>query len=104
MIVQLKFEGPQAEFLAKAAPASRAAYCRSAIMRACSATLGEDAPEAPPRKGPEAGSRIPEARALGLSTSEYRRRVGVLARAGQAATQEAVAAVPPAKKRQAQVK
>lgn len=105
MIVQLKFEGAQADFVKRASEGkNRSALCRAGILRAAAAVLGEDIPEGEPRKGPEAGSRDPVAKALNLSTGEYRRRLGKLASVGNTEpTPEQILAVPAAKKRQAKV-
>jgi len=93
-IVQLQFEGAQAEAL-RSIPGNRSAFARRAIALAFAAQTGSDFPEAAQKTRGVAGSRLPEARALGLSTGEYQRRVKVLAKAGVAVTPEAVAGVPP---------
>jgi hypothetical protein len=100
-IIQLEFHGEQAEAMRREdLGPNRSAFCRKAIATAFSAATGEDFPSAPERTSGVAGSRLPEARALSLSTSEYLRRVRVLGKAGVEVTPDAVAGVPPLPKRE----
>jgi hypothetical protein len=105
---QIKFVDAQAEFVheARAAltvPMSGTAFCEMACLQAAASVLGRPAPE---RSTPKraitfgvAGSRVPEAKALGLTTHEYKRRIKVLALAGLEPTNDNVARVPAAPKR-----
>lgn len=104
MIIAVKLSGAQAEFVSQAiAGGNASAFARNAVLATSAALLGADAPSAPESPS-KAGSRVPEARALGLSTAEYRRRCRVLARAGVSEpTPEQVSAVPPSKLRGAKV-
>jgi hypothetical protein len=57
-------------------------------------------PPTPERRGAPPGSRLPEARDLGLSTVEYRRRLRCLAQAGiTAPSREQILGVKPAPRR-----
>ncbi len=84
--VQVRFTGStsvHAEFVKRAIAASglsQASFGEQALLNEAAEILGEDAPELEKRSASEfsfgeKGSRLPEAKALDLSTKEYKRRV-----------------------------
>lgn len=99
MLIAVKFVGAQEQFVEEALiDRNRSKAAREALLAFCERLTGETAPPSPGR-GNASGSRLPEARSLGLSTIEYRRRVRALTKVGVEPTPEAIAACPPAKRR-----
>jgi hypothetical protein len=102
--VQVKLTGARAAFARAAvveSGGSAAKFALDALLNECSDVLEVDIPPAEKvARGPvKAGSRIPEANALGLSSVEYKRRVRVLETAGVQVTPENVSKVPAAQTR-----
>lgn len=99
MLIAVKFTGDQETFVESTLEGqNRSAAAREALLAFCESATGQTRPPAPERAS-VSGSRLPEARALGLSTVEYRRRERALRKVGVAVTPEAIAACPPAKRR-----
>jgi len=119
LIVAVKLTGAQAQFVKDAIAAQKASakegevitatsFCELAVLNEAEAVLGKEPPAADHVKKHivfgEKGSRDPRAKALGLTTKEYKRRLAVFNGTGITPTDEMLKAVPPAPPRKKPVR